>query len=60
MKNLPSIYHFLLHTTVLQYTQSRIHRPKIGSFYLSALLVFAGSGTIIPDPGKISGSTTLY
>ena len=28
-KNLPNICNFLFHSTVLQYTQSRIHRPKI-------------------------------
>ena len=28
-KNLLTIGHFLFHTTVLQYTQSRIHRPKL-------------------------------
>ncbi len=64
-KKTPTICHFLwlLHTAVIQYTLSRIHRPKILklNFYLSALSLFAGfgSGTIIPDPCG-SGSTTVH
>ena len=59
-KNLPTICHFLLHCTV-QYTQSRIHKPKIKNKIFLNLFAGAGSGTIIqdPDPGKSSGSATL-
>ena len=39
--------------TVLQFNKSRNQRSKFRlSFYLSALSFIAGSGTIIPDPGK--------
>ena len=65
-KNLPTtvsaIFYFILQTYNTWNTQSRIHRPKKRNifFYLSALSFFAGSGTIIPDPGKSSGgSATL-
>ena len=51
---------FLFHTTVLQYTQSRIHGPKLESF-LSAVPPFAGSGsgTLITEPSKSSGSMRI-
>ena len=49
--NLPTICHSPFHTTVLQYTKSKIQ------FYLSALSLFdgSGSGTIIPDPDPSKG-----
>ena len=53
--------HFLFHNTVLQYTQPRIHRPKIrNNIFMYVLSFFAGFGseTIIPNT-KPCGSATL-
>ena len=64
-KNLTTICHFLCRSSVLQYTQSRIHRPKIRNqvfiYLLFPFFATSGSGTISPDLflGKSSGSTTL-
>ena len=54
--NLPFSISYSTHTV----TQSTIHRPKMRNkiFILSALSIFAGSGTIIPYPSG-SGSATL-
>ena len=63
-KNIPIICHFLFQSTVLQYTQTRIHRPKMVNKIsnLFALSFSAGSGTIIPDPdqGKVPDPDTKH
>ena len=38
--NIPTICHFLFHTIVRQYTQSRIHRLKIRNIYFFNLYVY--------------------
>ena len=45
-KNLPTICYFLFHRTLLQYTQCRVHRPKIRSIIFIYLLFIypCGSG----------------
>ena len=63
-KNIPIICLFLFQSTVLQYTQTRIHRPKMVNKIsnLFALSFSAGSGTIIPDPdqGKVPDPDTKH
>ena len=46
-KNLPIICHFIFHTTVLQYTKSRIHRPKVRNKIFNSLLF---QFLLDPDP----------
>ena len=50
-----TICHFSVHTTVLQSTQSRIHRPKIRNTIFFIYLLFP----FLLDPGKSSWSSTV-
>ena len=56
-KYLPTICHFLFHTIVLQYIQSRIHRPKIRNTFFICIFVFCCIRIRYNNSG--SGSTTL-
>ena len=58
-KNLPTICHFLFHNSVLRYTQSKIHRPKIiiFLFYFSALSFFCRQKFRIHNTGRFRLST---